>query len=295
MLSRSLICVVCYLALVEAWGPEGHSIIAQLATNFISDTTKSKINTFLGGETLASIASDPDTYRTTPQGKWSAPLHYVDTQKGETNIDVSKDCPNGQCVVNAIYNYTTRLAKDAKSPFKCNLNTNVEPCALVFLTHFVGDAHQPLHAGYASDLGGNNVKVSWYGQSTNLHSVWDSSIISKWNSDYQSATNELLAKIKSNQNYANQFLNTTDALKIADESHYWVRTDVYNFHSNTTNPVVLGAAYYNANLPLVQLRLVAGGIRLAKILDTAMSASNEEIADILARRKTSAFSFVRSA
>src|SRR3546814_15564981 len=48
--------------------------------------------------------------------------------------------------------------------------------ALVFLIHFVGDLHQPLHAGEKGDAGGNKVNAA-YGiyapPRINLHSVWD--------------------------------------------------------------------------------------------------------------------------
>src|SRR3546814_1227841 len=48
--------------------------------------------------------------------------------------------------------------------------------ALVFLIHFVGDLHQPLHAGEKGDAGGNKVNAA-YGiyapPRLNLHSVWD--------------------------------------------------------------------------------------------------------------------------
>ncbi|CAI5533707.1 unnamed protein product [Closterium sp. Naga37s-1] len=49
--------------------------------------------------------------------------------------------------------------------------------ALMFLAHFAGDIHQPLHVGFTSDLGGNRVHVTWFKRKTNLHAVWDSFII----------------------------------------------------------------------------------------------------------------------
>jgi hypothetical protein len=41
----------------------------------------------------------------------------------------------------------------------------------MFLAHFVGDVHQPMHCGRIADLGGNTVVVSWYTNKTNLHKV----------------------------------------------------------------------------------------------------------------------------
>ena len=49
--------------------------------------------------------------------------------------------------------------------------------ALKFVVHFVGDVHQPLHAGYRHDKGGNTVQVSFAGRGTNLHSLWDSKLL----------------------------------------------------------------------------------------------------------------------
>lgn len=41
----------------------------------------------------------------------------------------------------------------------------------MFLAHFVGDVHQPLHVGFADDEGGNTVIIHWYRRKTNLHHV----------------------------------------------------------------------------------------------------------------------------
>jgi hypothetical protein len=49
--------------------------------------------------------------------------------------------------------------------------------SLMFLAHFVGDVHQPLHVGYEDDEGGNTIIVHWYRRKANLHHVWDVSII----------------------------------------------------------------------------------------------------------------------
>jgi hypothetical protein len=41
----------------------------------------------------------------------------------------------------------------------------------MFLAHFVGDVHQPMHCGRTADFGGNTVIVNWYTNKTNLHKV----------------------------------------------------------------------------------------------------------------------------
>ena len=54
---------------------------------------------------------------------------------------------------------------------------SVELTALCFLAHFVTDLHQPLHVGRADDRGGNSVKVNFFGEIKELHSVWDRGLI----------------------------------------------------------------------------------------------------------------------
>lgn len=45
------------------------------------------------------------------------------------------------------------------------------------LTHtkFVGDIGQPLHCEFL-DVGGNTIDVTYDGDSTNLHAIWDTQI-----------------------------------------------------------------------------------------------------------------------
>ena len=64
--------------------------------------------------------------------------------------------------------------------------------ALKDVVHFVADVHQPLHAGYADDRGGNSYQIQAFGRGTNLHSLWDSGMIRNW----PGGLDELRAAIK---------------------------------------------------------------------------------------------------
>ena len=49
---------------------------------------------------------------------------------------------------------------------------------LIFLGHWLGDAHQPLHVSFRDDLGGNEILLAANSEySGHLHRVWDSGII----------------------------------------------------------------------------------------------------------------------
>ncbi len=49
--------------------------------------------------------------------------------------------------------------------------------ALKYVVHLVADVHQPLHAGFADDRGGNTYQLQAFGRGTNLHAVWDSQML----------------------------------------------------------------------------------------------------------------------
>lgn len=84
-------------------------------------------------------------------------------------FDLKAACKDGNCV-SAQIERDVKLLRDQAVPVRERLQ------ALAFLVHFVGDLHQPLHAGDREDLGGNRVKAA-YGiyapERLNLHSVWD--------------------------------------------------------------------------------------------------------------------------
>jgi hypothetical protein len=258
---------------VDAWGKEGHQIVAQIAQDRLSSEALKIVNQFTGGEPLEYIAPLPDDYDHTSQGSWSSPEHYVDLPNN-TATYTPADCP-GLCVVESIQNYTNRLAATQAKPTVCNFDQSegVEPCALEFLVHYVGDVHQPLHVGYSYDKGGNDDTVNYMGTTTNLHSVWDTYIINTWNSNYQSATKDLEQMISENPSTVQQYLNVMDPNQWADESHYYVMTACYNY--TTVNGVgQLDENYYEDNIGIIQWRLIAAGVRLGALLNDLLVGPN---------------------
>jgi hypothetical protein len=84
----------------------------------------------------------------------------------------ARDCGfqgSGRCIVNAISNYTDRAST-------YSLEKAERATALRFLIHFIGDAHQPLHIGFAEDFGGTHLMLS-KPPGVSLHEVWDSFLV----------------------------------------------------------------------------------------------------------------------
>ncbi|KRG39707.1 endonuclease [Stenotrophomonas panacihumi] len=161
--------------LAHAWGGQGHRLVARIADTELTPQVKQQIATLLAGEpdpTLAGIASWADELREHDPdlGKKSSRWHYVNLGEHDCAYDPPADCPDGNCVIEALKQQTALLA-DRSQPL------DVRRQALKFVVHFVGDIHQPMHAGYAHDKGGNDFQLQFNGKGTNLHSLWDSGML----------------------------------------------------------------------------------------------------------------------
>lgn len=51
--------------------------------------------------------------------------------------------------------------------------------------HFVADVHQPMHASYRDDNGGNRYQLRLNSRGTNLHAVWDSPVLASAHLDWR--------------------------------------------------------------------------------------------------------------
>jgi nuclease S1 len=165
------------------WGRDGHRLIAELAYESRSPVARSKVDALLAtepGATFVSISTWADEVRTPSTGRW----HYVNFDRGGSCSYVAqRDCPDGQCVVGAIERQTETI-KTSKS-----LEDRLK--ALKWLVHLVGDVHQPLHSGFADDKGANLYQVQAFGRGGNLHSVWDSGLLTNWPGGLSTLATEL--------------------------------------------------------------------------------------------------------
>ncbi|AMR33667.1 hypothetical protein A0256_20655 [Mucilaginibacter sp. PAMC 26640] len=75
-----------------------------------------------------------------------------------------------------VYGAILKCERDIKSP---TTTTAQKAIALKFLVHFISDCHQPMHLSKASDRGANDFQIQFNGNGSNLHGLWDSSLINK--------------------------------------------------------------------------------------------------------------------
>lgn len=152
----------------NAWGADGHRLIAELAESQLSPAAAAEVGRLLRmepGATMVSVSTWADEKRSGV----TAPLHYVNLPEGDCTYNRERDCPDGRCVVEAIAANTAVLKSAAPDAERL--------AALKWVVHLVGDVHQPLHVGLASDKGGNQFQVRAFGRGSNLHAVWDGELI----------------------------------------------------------------------------------------------------------------------
>jgi len=152
---------------VYGWGFDGHALVARIAQTLLTDESATFVRDYLpsdvsGDMSLVASWADtilyPDTDPDYLNWQWSKPLHYVNTKDWACVYNRQNDCnwTSGQrCVDGAIQNYTRRLANSQQDPIQ-------RQEALQFLIHFIGDVHQPLHAGFVDDRGGNSIRGRLY-------------------------------------------------------------------------------------------------------------------------------------
>jgi len=193
MWSSSLSALVVGATLIPqayAWGAVGHEIVATVAEMHLHPSVMPKLCNILQSPSsiavkechLAPVAAWADQARGQPKYRWTGPLHYINAADDYPSTTCAFPGPQGWegrthiNVLNAIRNTTTVLQDFLRAPDD-PVPYYVQD-ALKFLIHFIGDMHQPLHLT-GRNRGGNGDKVAFDGRSTNLHSVWDSLLISE--------------------------------------------------------------------------------------------------------------------
>jgi hypothetical protein len=252
------------------WGQEGHSIVAEIAQRRLDPITRQKIEALLAAEApplahasvaLASVASWADDYRDThPESEgW----HFVNIPMDRATYDPSADCKNGDCAVDAIARYTGILSDCSKSAHE-----RLE--ALKFVVHFVGDIHQPLHSSdrwdpYTGkdDKGGNLDPVTFFGQGSNLHAVWDVGLIMRTVYDWGAYVVRLETTWFPGRDLG--ALRGGTPADWAVEAHHFAQA-AYDYPDDG----ILGLQYLNKNRPIVDRQLALAGVRLARTLQDAL-------------------------
>lgn len=240
---------------VMAWGQIGHRVTGELAEQYLTKETKAKIAELYPDMSLAEISTHADEMRSNPSEFWQRtanPWHYVSVPKGN-QYNVEQHAPDDGDAYTALTAFTATLKSDTASAEDKRL-------ALHFIVHIIGDLHQPFHAGNGKDKGGNDVKLKFFWEDSNLHRVWDSGLIDRQKLSYTEWTTWLGRKITPER--ATQWRNTDPKVWIKESID--LRNDLYPEGEN------LSWSYQYKGMPIVKTRLQMAGIRIAAYLNQHM-------------------------
>lgn len=243
------IAAMCLPSQAAAWGASGHRITGEIAEEHLSGLARAEIRRILGDESLAEASTWADEMRSDPDPFWAVtanPWHYVTVPPGTTYVEVG--APKEGDAYTALQRFAEVL-RDPTAPLEDR------QLALRFTIHIIGDLHQPLHAGNGSDRGGNDFEVTYSGESTNLHSVWDSRLV-KPNLSYLEHARWLSRTIGPQQ--VIDWWNPDPLTWIAESAQ--LRDTIYPEEPTLDN------SYFRAHEPTAELRLKQAGIRMAAYL-----------------------------
>lgn len=232
------------------WGQNGHRVTGKIAEKHLTKKAKRNIDKILKGESLAFVSTFADEIKSERKYREFSPWHYVNMKLDQTYAEAEKN-PKGD-LVTAIDKCITILKDE-------NSSEEDRVFYLKLLIHFVGDLHQPMHIGQKEDKGGNDFQVQWFGEGTNIHSVWDTKMIEAWNMSYiELADNDKYLSKKQIES-----IEKGSVLDWVEEIHQ-ITKKVYASAKSGEN---LRYRYSYDHFAIVRSQLQKGGIRLAKILN----------------------------
>lgn len=238
---------------VFGWGQKGHDVTASIAESHLTPVAYKAVSDLLDGKSIVYWSNWLDNASHTPEYAYTKTWHYKNIDDGVSYNDAPL-LESGD-VVRAIYDQVNIL----QDP---NSDKSTKQLALKILVHVMGDLHQPMHMGHATDLGGNRWTVNYFGKDSNLHSVWDSSVpesahkwtYTEWNEQINRPTDEEFQLIVFNGNPEKWGEETFEICK-----------EVYN---KTPEGSKLSYDYVSDWTPVVENQFLRGGIRLADVLNS---------------------------
>ena len=240
-----------HYASAEAWGSTGHRVIGAVAQKHLTPKTAQKVNALLGGVSLAFVSTYADEIRSDNRYHHLAPWHYVNMDQHTRYHEAEKN-PKGD-IVTAIKTCIETL----KNP---TASKEDKAFYLKLLVHFIGDIHQPFHAGRKEDRGGNSIALFWFGKRTNLHRLWDTDLIEHYNMSYS----ELASDLPKLTIHEKSVVMAAPLLDWVNQSQDLANT----LYDKTPQGSRLGYVYHYHNFETVRKQLLDAGLRLAATLNT---------------------------
>lgn len=238
------------------WGMTGHRVTGEIAESYLTSKARKAIKEILGDESLAMASNWADFIKSDSNFNYLSPWHYINLKGGLTHDEVINILtPDTGINLYSKLNFVTRELK------KKELDKDKKILYLRLLIHFVGDLHQPLHVGgRPEDLGGNRVRVIWFTDSTNLHSMWDDKLPEYQKLSYTEWTKSINHSTKKQR---------SDWQKVPITEWFFESYQLaQEIYAGITRPNQRLSFRYNYDsIEIINQQLLKGGVRLAGLLN----------------------------
>ncbi len=264
----------------SAYWEYGHETVAAIAQKEANPDTRRQVAELLAKSDQLATPTCPartieqaSTWADCVKGlkdrfSYASSWHYQNVNVCKP-FDLKESCRDGNCV-SAQIERNQRLLADRTLPVRERV------MALAFLVHFVGDLHQPLHAGDKSDLGGNRFGLDYglIGGRLNAHSIWDGYLAERAITTPQSGANGLLSGLSEGEKEALAQGTVEDWSREG-----WETARKYAYGSVLADPCTAPSAErpvmteetIQSLIPVSRQMVLKGGLRLARLLDEALS------------------------
>ncbi len=249
MKTKLILLLMAAAHMAWSWGQVGHYTTGYIAEKHLSKKARKKVNMVLRGKTIAQMSVWMDEIRSDDRYDYTADWHWVTIPDGMTYEETEKN-PRGDVIA--------MLEKCIGALKADTLSAQKEFEYLGFVIHMVGDIHQPLHVGTGEDRGGNDVRVQWFSENTNLHRVWDTQMIEGKAVGYLDLYHFLP---KPDKDTIRKWQSATVRNWAYESMSY--RKQVYDVPDDGR----LGYDYNYQYFHIVEHRILQAGIRLAGILN----------------------------
>lgn len=235
-----------------SWGQKGHRIIAKIAYDHLSNKARKAVDRSLGKQGMIYWSNWADEIRSDTVYPNSYDWHFQDFDGGLSDsavvaalTDYPKEGGNLFRVLNELQDGVTDMP---------------EADRLKFIVHLSGDRYCPMHTAHMNDLGGNRVKLKWFKQETDLHTVWDTHLIESQGYSFTEYAEKLETEYAGRKQ---SILAMSDAELLV--RNYHLTEAIYAYHATWD-----GNTYhfiYHWKQPMEE-QLYIAGIRLAQLLNT---------------------------
>ncbi|TVR94228.1 MAG: hypothetical protein EA418_10695 [Wenzhouxiangellaceae bacterium] len=263
-------------ALAWPWGRYGHEVIGYLAMQDLSAEARAGVAALLGDDDLARIGSWADEVR--PERPETGPLHFV-------NGPVDALMPREENFALAQGNVYSAILGFAPRVVDAELSDSERREALKFLVHFIGDLHQPLHAGFAEDRGGNSIPVLYRGAWLNLHRYWDIEILDTRRERFDASGLAAILHHRFSDAERADWAGEFNVRAWVVEARAYLFNGLYPMPRNDHGAgeegptMVLDESYREVWLPVAERQLARAGARLAAGLNALFDSGSSPYAE----------------